>query len=293
MGYHGARGCFSLSSFPICGTAAPGGTASPATCAGSAAGLLPGPPRVVEAGSGAKVSACWDDAMSAVAVETTWPVSSAGGLPWVAVAFRPTAECRMTPSGGGNTDTFLAVPSADGAVRAMAGPMEPAVQTMIGSSVQQYVTALQLSALSVASYNATSATLSLRIHRSFPAGPSSFPKPFYMMHAVGRSADFGLSHRSADCFELVGVASCTGSGPLPPQSLQNPEHPEDDATPTAVVALAATVAVMGVLLAASLVTIFVLLRRNWALTADMSSGPRRAPVRDSLPARLEKELAVV
>lgn len=182
---------------------------------------------VTEVSDRVTVESCWDENTNSVDMTVHYfdvEPTSAGTLPWIALGFRSSEVCAMTPPEGGNTPMILIThSSAESAPVANSAELVPEAKGMsdeaFGAIYQSLVpledsvgySSVSLSAPMVflaASERAISDddTVSL----NFKQDADAKPDVMYFTYAIGAESQLGV-HITRACFELVEFPSCSES----------------------------------------------------------------------------------
>lgn len=130
---------------------------------------------------------------------------------WIAVGFRRTEECLMTPRGGGDGEVVYAWPEQGGAEYSMRfGQLPPTLKSFSGDSGGRFLANLDTFGagsaqdLSEASVEHTGGEVLLSFARRYPSVPEG---PLQLSLAVGLSGALGY-HRLRECFALEALSPC-------------------------------------------------------------------------------------
>jgi len=151
------------------------------------------------------VQACWDSDSSTLAfmAKATMPSMS-----WAAIAFRETEECLMTPRGGGDAESILALPDGD-FYGVHFGPLSPEMKQFEDAAIQNYVD--QMTPLEdMSGMTGFANHVNGELHLSFTRKYNDKPESFYLNYAIGNEKKVAY-HRSRGCFELKHLPSCMTS----------------------------------------------------------------------------------
>lgn len=138
-------------------------------------------------------------------------------FPWVAIGYRRTEECLMTPRGGGDSEIIF-VGSSDFGISASLGSLSPnakrfdaeAFASLLSSQVpleeaenfSNHELLLPFGARATKSNTDDDSFMSLRFSQTMEK-----PEVMYMMFAIGSSPAIGY-HSSRGCFELTEFPDC-------------------------------------------------------------------------------------
>ena len=185
---------------------------------------------ITEAGS-AIVATCYDSSADAVELTVSFDYDMAGEeIPWVALGYRETEECLMTPRGGGSSDIILIESSrnvgGDFESTASFGLLSPSVKRFNSDAVSSIYENLvplgdaegfsdvQVSILSADDPTAIDTKsnvnggsiiqLSFKQNQTPGAAPGS---PMNLMYAIGKGQQLGY-HSSRLCFQVSEFPPC-------------------------------------------------------------------------------------
>ena len=182
---------------------------------------------ILEVSDRVTVESCWDESTSSVDMAVHYfdvAPTSAGTLPWIALGFRPSDVCAMTPVGGGNTPMVLiSHSSADSAPIAHLGELVPEAKGMspesfgsIYSSLTPLAESDGFSSVSVSApmidFAVGESTIGDQDTVSLSFKQTSEKKPYalYFTYAIGAQSSLGV-HLTRGCFELTEFSPCTKS----------------------------------------------------------------------------------
>eukprot|EP00441_Pelagodinium_beii_P020106 CAMPEP_0197666050 /NCGR_PEP_ID=MMETSP1338-20131121/61372_1 /TAXON_ID=43686 ORGANISM="Pelagodinium beii, Strain RCC1491" /NCGR_SAMPLE_ID=MMETSP1338 /ASSEMBLY_ACC=CAM_ASM_000754 /LENGTH=700 /DNA_ID=CAMNT_0043245017 /DNA_START=29 /DNA_END=2131 /DNA_ORIENTATION=+ len=160
------------------------------------------------------VQGCWDSDSSALSVMLRAKMER---IAWSAMSFRESSECLMTPRGGGDQESILALPARTGdAYSVHFGPLSPAMKRFEDAAIANYVE--QMTPIEeMDGMGGSAAFVNGELQFSFARKYESKPDSFYLNYALGngKTVDY---HKTRGCFELKDVPMCMGSAQVPDAS---------------------------------------------------------------------------
>lgn len=182
---------------------------------------------VTEVNDRVTVESCWDENTNSVDMTVHYfdvELTSAGTLPWIALGFRSSEVCAMTPPSGGNTPMILITHlSAESAPDANSAELFPGAKGMSDEAfgaIYQSLTPLDESVgYSSVSLSAPMVSLAASersissddtVSLSFKQDADIKPDIMYFTYAIGAESQLGV-HITRACFELVDFPSCSES----------------------------------------------------------------------------------
>ena len=173
------------------------------------------------------VESCWDDSTNSVDLSLHYfdvEVTTAGTLPWIALGFRSSDVCAMTPPEGGYTPMILITHSSvDSAPIAHSGELVPEAKGMsqeaFGTVYQSLVPLDETVGYSDVSVNAPMVNFASEkysiadedtVTLSFKQVMDQTPDVMYFTYAIGATSQLGV-HITRACFELTDFTSCSSS----------------------------------------------------------------------------------
>lgn len=181
--------------------------------------------KVTEVSDRLTVESCWDESTNSVDLTVHFsdvePTSS-GTLPWIALGFRSSEICAMTPPEGGDTPMILIThSSAESAPIAHSGDLVPGAKGMSQEAFgQMYQSLVPLDetvgyssvSLSTPMVNLAASERSMAdedtVSLSFKQDVGTKPDTMYFTYAIGAESQLGV-HTTRACFELVEFPSCS------------------------------------------------------------------------------------
>lgn len=182
---------------------------------------------VTEVSDRVTVESCWDESTNSVDMTVHYfdvEPTSAGTLPWIALGFRSSDVCAMTPPEGGNTPMILITQSsAEAAPVAHHGDLVPGAKGMSQEafdSIYQSLVPLDESegysgsSLSTPMISVTASERSIdtadedTVSLSFKRETDTKPDTMYFTYAIGVESQVGV-HTTRACFEIVQFPSCS------------------------------------------------------------------------------------
>jgi hypothetical protein len=150
---------------------------------------------------------CYDSRTSSVQVNMDIDLNK---KVWVAIGFRNSEECLMTPRGGADGEVLVAMPSEDGNTWGLHhGPLSPTLKTMGGekgvadfmAGVKPLDTVKDFEAGGMVEYNNGKFTL------AFKRAYSTKPEALHLTFAYGLAEKFGY-HSNRGCFKVEDMPEC-------------------------------------------------------------------------------------
>lgn len=193
------------------------------------------------------VTSCYDEASGSLDLSFSFKdVAADDDLPWLALGYRPTEECLMTPRGGGDTELIF-ISTSDLITTASLGSLSPSAKRFNDDAFSSL-----LSSLAPLSDAENFADVELLL----PTDPEgsldlSFsqrmkkPELMNMMFAIGSSLAIGY-HSSRDCFQLTEFPACLEKPSLdsPISSTESSSHGISIASAIAAATVVAMLAVV-------------------------------------------------
>lgn len=182
---------------------------------------------ITEVSDRVTVESCWDESTNSVDMTVHYfdvTPTSAGTLPWIALGFRSSDICAMTPVGGGNTPMVLIThSSAESAPVAHSGELVPEAKGMspesFGAIYMSLVPLAESDGFSSVSVSAPMIDFAVgdstiadedTVSLSFKQIVEEKPDVSYFTYAIGAESQLGV-HVTRGCFELTDFASCSKS----------------------------------------------------------------------------------
>jgi len=168
-------------------------------------GPVGGAKKIVE---GVYEQTCWDSKSSSVqvslAIDMEKPV-------YLAVGFRDTEECLMTPRGGADGEVVVALPGASQSFEVMYGPLSPGLKTM-GSATPANVAAFSkaikpLSAVAAFAGGSAAELSNGKFSLAFKRAYQAKPEALHLTFATGLETAFGY-HGNRGCFKVENLPEC-------------------------------------------------------------------------------------
>jgi hypothetical protein len=177
------------------------------------------------------VESCFEESTNSIDMAVHFSdleATEAGTLPWIALGFRSSDVCAMTPTDGGNTPMILIThTSTDSAPAAHSGELLPGAKAMSQESFDAIYESLvplednvDYSSVSVnAPMLSSSASIASgrssiadedTVTLSFKQAVDSKPRTMYLTYAIGSESQLGV-HTTRACFELTEFPSCPAS----------------------------------------------------------------------------------
>jgi len=161
-------------------------------------------PGVVQVDKTTQAQACFDDATSTLRLTMYLPDP---GQAWVGVAFRESAECLMTPRGGGNTPLVYTVPDANGKFTTSHGTLTPAMKKFDAGEMASFTDGLTLLS-EMSSFDGNFAVVQNgKLEFGFARKYSSKPTAIHLTFALGSSPRIGY-HQVRECFKVENPPAC-------------------------------------------------------------------------------------
>jgi hypothetical protein len=180
------------------------------------------------------VKSCWDEGSGSVrlSVEFQDVVLDGGILPWMALGFRETQDCLMTPQNGADTPIVLVLDGGNdkNGIQAYSGSLPPAARGGTEEAVASIYSTLIPLAESEMFSNVTlqvPISISTGVARSEPVGSDSSvvvdfskraddasgvpPAVMYLTYAIGSQPALGF-HATRSCFEVKEFPACNSNG---------------------------------------------------------------------------------
>lgn len=154
---------------------------------------------------GVQQQSCFDEKSSSVQVSMDITLEKSV---WVAVGFRSTEECLMTPRGGGDGETLVALPGKDGGYTLSHGLLSPALKSFDAGGAEAFVAGItpigNLPDLYVGgSVELSGGNFMMAFKRKYKVQP----KHLNLTFALGSSASFGY-HANRGCFIVSDLPAC-------------------------------------------------------------------------------------
>lgn len=183
---------------------------------------------ITEVSDRVTVESCWDESSNAIDMSVHYfdiEPTDAGTLPWIALGFRSSDVCAMTPPNEGTTPLIIITHrSGDSNPEVYSGELTPEAKGMSQESFvaiyQSLVPLDESTGYSSVSLNAPMVDLSAAVESSISDGDTvtlnfkqvvgEKPDTMYFTYAVGASSQLGV-HTTRACFELTDFTSCSQS----------------------------------------------------------------------------------
>eukprot|EP00581_Thalassiosira_minuscula_P013281 CAMPEP_0183712014 /NCGR_PEP_ID=MMETSP0737-20130205/7299_1 /TAXON_ID=385413 /ORGANISM="Thalassiosira miniscula, Strain CCMP1093" /LENGTH=825 /DNA_ID=CAMNT_0025940589 /DNA_START=493 /DNA_END=2970 /DNA_ORIENTATION=+ len=187
---------------------------------------------VMEVSDRVTVGYCYDEASSSVDMSVHFHVvepTADGKLPWMAMGYRPTKTCSMTPPDGSSTPIVLMTQSDEESTpeahTTMLTPAAKSFQPDVFAAMMDSATLLTDSeeySNIVLDAPMVSSNAAMQIARSSSAPEDTVslhfkqvvenkPEVMHLMYAIGLTSQLG-SHITRKCFELEDIPSCSTAG---------------------------------------------------------------------------------
>jgi len=152
--------------------------------------------------AGVMAEACVDGATSTLRLSLAVDLAAPA---WVAVGFRSTEECLMTPRGGGDGEIVFAQPGNASAYEVHYGPLSPETKHFTAAALSNFLGRMTLLSGAAGFSDGTAEYGNGRLVLGFARSYSVVPPVFNLSYAYGNSAQLGY-HASRGCFTLTPVA---------------------------------------------------------------------------------------
>jgi hypothetical protein len=162
---------------------------------------------VIEVAKGVTAEVCYNVTAAALSVAVTMDMAGVTEQVWMAVQFRDTDECLMTPRGGGDGEVIFAHASEGFAYTVHHGPLQASLKRFDATAASKFMEGLQAldsaNGYSGGAVEYAGGKGTLRFTRAF----ATQPQALHMSYALGSTKAVGY-HKSRGCFSVPAVRQC-------------------------------------------------------------------------------------